>query len=335
MTVTYLLGGDIQLGAAIEASRGTAVTPVVWFPARKPATTMAKVSVATIKESRGSGMVSEGTEVITSGAEGDIELNIRNTSIGYILLSLLGSVSTAVPVLGAYTHTFSKLTTSPQNPSLALALAQTGQQHYEYPLTIVDGLDITVGTNDLVYATAKFASKCENTHADYTPAFVETNDNYFRPQDVKIKFASTVAGLGAATAIDSNALKLSFNTNAKPHQNLGSTAYSDILTTPMSISGSLEADYEGAATYYTSFTGNTSKAMGIYFERTDLPVLGTSTLYPKMSFEFPKVTFNNYKPNRSLDDVVKEGVDFEVHYSASDTYAVKAFLQNVKTSYAS
>lgn len=330
--MAYLIGEQIQLGVASETTRGTAVSPAIWIPARVPETIVAVVDTATIRETRGSGISSQGTEVMQVRAEGDVEFNVRSNGIGYFLKSLLGT-DTPVTALGATTHVFTRQVSGPQNPSLSLAVVQPGQQHYEYPLTIVKTLELNVPIDDLVNAKVGFMSKVENTHANYTAAFTETNDVIFRPQDVTVKFASTTAGLAAASAICLQDLKLKIDNNAHPSLCVGQLNPADIFSVVTEISGSMKTNYEGATVYYNTFKSSAYQAMSIAMERDDLPVIGTSAKFHKVEFIFPRVSFVGYKPDRPIDDIVTEGIDFMAHFDFSTSSAITVNVQNAQATY--
>lgn len=329
--MTYLLGETIQLGVGAESTRGTAVTPTAWIPARTPTGLVAVQDFVDIKEVTGSGVSLQGKEVVQTRAEGDIEFNVRNTTIGHILKSLLGT-ATPVTALGATTHTFTRLTGSAQFPSLTLALQQPGQQSYEYAMGTVNQLEISSSTDDLVVATASFIAKGEATHASYTPSY-SSSDVYFRNQDVTVKFASNVAGLGAATPVCVKDLKVTFSNNVKPTQCLGSNNPTDVLTGPLEISGSFTTNFEGVAAYYDLFKAGTSQAMRITMERDDLAVLGTSALYPKIEITISKIVLDGYKPDRKIDDIVSESIDFVGVYDSATSSAVSIVVQNTQASY--
>ena len=324
------MGEKVQLGVGVEVTRGTPVAPAAWIPARTPSGIVTVLEKVQIKETKGAGIASQGSEITQKRVEGDLEFNVRNKSFGYILKSLLGT-TTPVTALGATTHTFTRQTTGPQHPGLTLALAQPGQQHYEYALGFVNALEIRTPVDDLVNATASFLAKSEATHADYTPAVV-AEDEYFRNSDVVIKFAANVAGLAGASAVGIKEFSLNINNNGRVNQVLGSLSPNDVLALLTEISGSFTTDFEGVATYYDIFKAGTYKAMSIAMERTDLPVLGTSALKPKIEIILPKVSFDGYSPDRPLDDIVTEGVEFTAHYDDTDG-AIKVILQNEQATY--
>lgn len=331
--MAYLFGENIQLGVGAESTRGTAVAPTAWIPARTPTGIVAVVDKVMVKETRNSGISSQGSELVQVRAEGDIEFNVRNTSIGHIWKSLLGSVN-SVTALGATTHTFTRANTGSQFPSLTLALSQQGSfQDYQYPMGVVNSLEIRTPVDDLVNATANFVAKQENAVSAYTPTFSDSTDVPFRGYNVILKFASSAAGLTAASGICLKEMNLSISNNVRPNQCIGSLSPTDILTLVTEISGSFVADFEDPASYYDLFKAGTYRAMRIEMERTDLAVLGTSALKPKMVIDLPRVSFEGYTPDRPLDDIVTESIDFSAHYSSTDTSAISVVLQNTQASY--
>lgn len=329
--MAYLFGEQIQLGIGSESTRGTPVAPAAWIPARSPAGITAVVDKVQIKETRGTGIASQGAEIVQTRAEGELEFNVRNASIGYILKSLLGGVG-SVTALGATTHTFTRQIAGPQNPALTLALAQTGYQHYQYPLAVVTGLELRTPIDDLVNATATFVAVGENAVSNYTPAFAAT-DFPFRHHDVTIKVATNVAGLGAAPALCLKEFSLNIANNSKPKQCIGTSAPTDIFSLMTEITGNFMLDYDGPAAFYNLFKANTPRAVRITMERDDLAVLGTSALYPKIEIDLPSVTFDSYNPERPLDDIVGESIDFTAHYSTADTSAITVRIQNTIANY--
>ena len=334
--MAYLMGEQIQIGVGREGTRGTAVAPQAWIPARTPTGISTVTERATIRETRGTGIMSQGVEIVNSRAEGDLEFNVRNTSIGYILASLLGApVSAQEGSTGAYTHTFTRQTSGPQFPSLTLGLSQAGTfQDYQYPLGVVNSLELRTPVDDLVNATVNFVAKQENEVSAYTPAFDETADILFRNHDIIIKIANDVSGLDAATGICLKELTLNIANNTRPNVCIGGANPSDIFSLITEITGSFVADYEDSD-YYDIFKEGTYKAMRITMERDDLPVLGTaSTLYPLVQIDLPKVSFEGYTPDRPIDDIVMENIEFTAHYDTDEAEAITVLVHNEQATYA-
>ena len=329
--MSYLLGEQIMLGMGLEQTRGTAIEPQVWIPARSPASLAAVVEQVQIKETRASGISTDGSEVTQMRAEGDLEFNVRSNSIGYIFRSLLGSHS-SVTSGGATTHIFSRSVAGPQFPSLTLALSQPGHQSYIYPLAIVSQLELRTPIDDLVNATASFIAKAETDHAAFT-TLVADDDVYFRSHDVVVKFADDLSGLDAALGVCIKDLTFTIANNARPNFCLGDINPGDILTLITELSGSFTTDYEGASAYYSTFKSAGLKAMRIEMKRDDLATIGSSGKYHTLTIDLARVSFTGYSPDRPLDDIVTENIDFMAHYSEDDMQAIKVTLINTNSTY--
>ncbi len=330
----YLLGENVNLGIGGEsaAARGTAVAPSIWVPGRTPTGIRPVIEKALLRETTGSGVQSQGSEVVGKRIEGDLEFNLKSQSIGWILRSLLGS-STSLTKGGAnaavYDHTFSLLTGNPQHPTLSLALSQLGQQDYVYNGAVATSLEIRTPINDLVNATTNFVARNEAAVSDYTISF-GSNDVAFRQQDIVIKFATTAAGLDAASAISLKDFSLSINSNARPDMNIGSLTATDVISLLMEIGGSLSLDYKDA-TYHDLFVAGTYRAMRLEMTRADVTIGASAN--PKLVIDLPKVSFEGLEPDRPLDDVVSENISFNAHYDSTTAKAITATLSNTVVSY--
>lgn len=329
--MSVLMGENVTLGVGLESTRGTAVAPAYWIPARSPSGIRPIVEKAIIREARGTGVTSQASEIVRQRAEGDVQFNVRTTGIGYLLKSLFGSVGT-VSSLGSYTHTFNIDALSAQHPSLTLGLAQPGQQDYRYPLGVVSQLEINTPIDDLVNATAAFIASKEEAVADYTPTFVDTNDVYFRNHDITFKIAANVAGLGAATPICIKESSLTIAMNTRPNNCVGASVPVDILSLLAEITGNFTIDYDGT-THRDNYVDGNFRALQIEMVRDDLAVLGTSTNYHTLRFVFPKVSFEEYTPERPIDDIVTEALSYTAHYDSVAGYAARAILINATASY--
>ena len=329
----YLLGESVNLGVGGEsaAARGTPVAPAIWIPARTPSGIRQIVEKTLLRETKASGVMSSGSEITSKRAEGDLEFNLRSNSIGWILQSLFGSsvpVAKSAPNAAVYDHTFSVLLNNPQHPSLTLALRQPNVQDYEYPLALVNSLEIRTPVNDLVNATVGFIAKTENEHSAYTVSFSDTVDRYFRNSDVTIKFATNVAGLAAASAVGVKEFSLSINNNARPNTVI--SGVNDVIALLMEIGGSLKLDTTSKANH-DIYTAGTYQAMSITFTRSDVTI--GSSANPTLVFTLPKVSFEDWTPDRPLDDIVTEGIKFSAHYDSTAAYAIQAVLSNTITTY--
>lgn len=331
----YLLGENVNLGIGGEsaAARGVAVAPSIFLPGRTPTGIRPVIEKSLLKETTGSGVMSQGSEIVGKRVEGDLEFNVKAQSIGWILRSLLGSSSSVAKTGGntsVYDHTFSLLTGNPQHPTLTLALSQLGAQDYAYNGAVATSLELRTPISDLVNATASFIARNETAVSDYTLAF-SSNDVAFRMQDVVIKFATNLAGLDAAPALGVKDFSLSINGNARPDMNIGSLTPADVISLLMEIGGSVMLDYKDS-TYHDLYIAGTYRAMRIEMTRSDVTIGASAN--PKLVIDLPKVSFEDLEPDRPLDDVVKENISFTAHYDTTSAKAITATLTNLLTTYA-
>lgn len=314
-----LLGENVNLGVGVESVRGTPVVPQAFIPGRTPTGVRPIVEKVLLKETRKSRAGSYGEEIVQVRAEGDHEFNMRSKSIGYILKSLIGTPVDGAVGGGVYSHAYEPDIDDPQQPTLSLYVSQEGQQDYTYPNAVVKSLEIKTPVNDLVQCKASFLATKETEigSGDETAVTHDDADLLFRPYDVSIKKAVNVAGLGAATALPIKEFGITINNNARFDTNLGSLNPADVLGLMFEVNGSFKVDHEDE-TYHDLFTAGTEFALEISIARD------AST---KLVITLPKCTAN-WSPERPIDDVVRDGVDFIAHYDSDAGKQFSAVLTN-------
>ena len=327
--MSYMRGEDVNVGFAIEGTRLTAATPQIWIPARTPSGINVEVAKAMIKETKGKGVVSQGSEVIGRKAVGDLEFNVRVKSIGYILKSILGKCTTSAEYGSAKSHLFEVLIGNPEFPTLTAGLAQTGGQHYAYNGNLINSLEIKTPVDDMVNATINFEGADEAEHANYSPTF-DDEDYMFRPQDISIKIADNVAGLAVANALKPTEFAVSIKNSAKIRQTIGSATPTNNLAGLIEVGGNLKLDYEGK-TYHDLYKAGTYKAMEIRLTRSDIDYGGG--VNPEIVITLPKISIEKLGADRPLDDVVTENLEFSAHYDEDEAEAINVVVTNEQTSY--
>lgn len=319
----------MNVGFALEGTRLTAATPQAWIPARTPSGINVEVVKTMLKETKGKGIASQGSEIVSRKAVGDLEFNLRVKSIGYILKSLLGKCTTSSEYGSAKSHLFEVLLGNPQFPTLTAGLAQTGAQHYAYNGNLINSLEIRTPVDDLVNATINFEGADEAEHANYTPSF-DDEDVVFRPQDVSIKIASSVAGLAAATKLSPTEFSISLKNSSKLRNTIGSATPTDNIAGLLDISGSVKIDYQGK-TYHDMYKEGDYKAMEIRFTRSDIDYGGG--VNPEIVITLASISIEKLTSERPLDDVVSETLEFNAHYSNDEEEAINVEVINEQVSY--
>lgn len=331
-----LRGEDVIMGVGLESVRGTVVAPQMWVPGRSPSGIRPIQDRVAVKETRGSKLATSSEEIIQKRAEGDFEMNVRVNSIGYFLKSLLGevaSVSKGGANAAVFDHTFTLLEDTPEHPSLSLGLHQKGIQDYQYRLAGASKIEFELTPTDLIMAKLALgaAAESEKTPA-YSPDFstaVHTGDHHFRHQDVTIKLAANVAGLGAASPLKVKSLGLSLDNGLRPDQNVTELNPGNMLVTEVKFDGKFELDYQ-SKDLHDVFDTNASRALQISMVRTDVTI--GSSANPGIVITFPRITFNNWEPNRPIEEVVREALSFNVLQSPTEE-AIEVVVTNLLTGY--
>lgn len=308
------------LGIAIEATRGTPVAPTYWIP-------FANMSffdrVETAREEQGMGNIadSDSVYVVMRMGEGEIDAQLYDYGLGYILSSLLG----AVPVTsgaGPYTHTFT-LSQTNQPKSLSLYW-QDPIYNLMFPNAVVDSLQIKVDANGLVEYTVGFKSKRARDWASQTASYT-TLGNKFTHQHVENRFAATVGALSAATAISLKSLDLTISRNGMFDSVIGTSEPEDVLGQALSVEGELNLNHEDS-TYRTYMLENTYRAWELKLNRSS-----SSSL----QLQFPRVDFTEWEPDYTLNEIAKQKINVKGNYDSANGLQIvsTAVLINGKASY--
>lgn len=317
------IGRLVQLGLAKESVRGAGASPDIWLP-YSSCSVAVRVDEARIGGALGSLADSEEKLVVEKYAEGEVSGEVRSQSIGYLLYALLGSVSTSGS--GPYTHSFS-LDESNQHQSLALTIKEGDLVTEMYKLAVLNSLGISVELGGLVNFTAGFIAKAPVTTSQ-TPSY--TTEYKFSKKHVKIRVASDLSGLDSASDLDIKSLNINFAKNAERDSALGTVQPVDILNKTFSVEGTVNLNYEDN-TWRDYMTDGSVKALRITIENTDVDLGGG--VYPRLKFEFPKVDFSGWEIDRSLEEIVKQTINFKANYDSSNGIVSTCELINNKASY--
>lgn len=326
---TITRGESIALGVAVEATRGTFAEPQDFIRLREPAGLQNITEKVDIKEATGSGIDTQGQEIIKSKVEGPLSFNLRFRTVGYLLKSLLGSTtpSTEAGETAVYRHTFT-LDPTVLQPALSFALAKGDLDHKAVNGAVVSTLSLNFPLEDVINGEATVMGRSEADHADFTPAFPE--DDYLAPRHfMTIKVAANVAGLGAAPAIPITGASIALDRQTREKMVVSSLSPADFIARLLNITGSFTWE-KSADTYRDLAVDNTPQALQISIVNTAQEIGVNSN--PAMTITLPKVTFS-HNENRTLDDVVTEQIDFKGHFDETEAKAITISLVNEKEDY--
>lgn len=300
-----IIGRLVDIGIGKEASRGGGVAPTFWLP-KSAITFEDKVAKARSQVGYGN-ILGEGNQALVARrhAEGSIEFDLLDQSFGLILLSLLGSVSTAGPSDSAYTHTFSLSDTSNQHQSLAILKSEEGIGDLMFRLAMIESITITIVPDDVVKVSATFLSKA-SAGSSGTPSY--SAEYKFLGRHLTFKLASDTSGLAAASNIPLRSLTLEFSKNLRLVHNTASVEPEDILNQAFAITGSVELDYEGRD-YANLMRDGSYRAVRIDLTNTE-ETIGAGSTNPKFLLDLSRVDFDAWEENVPNDELVSQLFNF-------------------------
>ncbi len=318
--MTKFVGRRGTLGIAFEVTRGTPVVPAYWLPF----VTMSFFDrIESAREEQGMGQIADSDSfyVTMRMGEGEIESQLYDQGLGYILGSLLG----AVPVTtgsNPYTHTYT-LSQSNQAKSLTLYWKDPDRS-YIFPLAVVDSFQMSMEPNGIVNYTVGFKSKGAREWTAQTPSFT-TLGSKFLHQHLQFRLASAVGGLAAATPISLKSLELNINRNTVFDSVMGTAEPEDVLSQTIAVEGSIGLNLEDD-TYRNYMLNNTYRAMDISLVRS------TSS---SLQLQFPRVDFSEWEPDLTLNEIAQQSINFKANYDSANAASIisTAILINTKTSY--
>lgn len=327
--MTLVRGEQYAVGVAVEATPGTFATAQDYVRTREPAGIQTVVEKVDIKETKATGVASQGQVVTMKKVEGDLALNLRFRTVGYFLKSLLGSVSSEAEAgeTAVYRHTIS-LNPAVAQPTLSLSLARGDFDHKQVKGAVVSKLNLSFPVDDLINGTVSIKARGETTTTDFTAAYSST-DHIAPHQMVTLKIADDVDSLSGASAINVTNLSIDLDRGTREQLSVSSDAPIGHLAKLLAVTGSFSMD-KVADTYQDLAIANTSKAVQISVVNTAEEIGEGSN--PELTFVLPNVTFMTSE-TRPLDDVVTEEVTFTAHYDDTEAMAISTSLVNEKANY--
>lgn len=324
------IGRLVNVGIGKESARGTAVNPTFWVP-KMELSHNDKIQQVVDESSLGVIEDAQDASIVQKYSEGELKGRVLDDSFGLWLLASIGSVSSAV-VGGeslVYDHTFSVLE-SGQHPSLTIGVkdpnAGTG---FRYALSMIESLEVNAELNRYVEMSVKYRGNV-NASGTITPSY-STTSKFFLPQHGEVKFATTQAGLGAASAISVKKATFSITKNIEDDQVIGNLGVADRLNKQFAVEGTIELMYEDRNYIDTIMLGDAARALRIKFTNTD-STIGTAS-NPTMTFDFHKVKLSEVALVQGNSDFVRQTLSFKAYYSTTDSKMLTFILRNLTTSY--
>lgn len=314
--MTKFAGRRGKLGVAIEATRGTPVSPTFWLPY----TTMSfKDTVEEAREDQGLGVIadSDSKYVVMKMGEGEVESQIYDKALGVILTGVLGAAPSSSGS-NPYTHAYTLANTN-QHKSLSLYWTDPDRSDM-YALAMIDNFEINVEPSGIVEYTVGFKSKTAKDWTAQSSNYTSLGSKFLH-QHLSFKVAAAVGDLSAATALSLKSLKLTINKNTLFDNVVGTVEPEDILNQQISVEGELELNLEDD-TWRNYMLDGTYRAMEIKLNRSASSIL---------TFQFPRVDFSEWESDFSLNEIAKQKINFKANYDAANALDIISTCELVNT----
>lgn len=321
----------MALGVGVEdpSARGTFVAAQDYIRTREPANFQLETDKVPVRETKETGMASQGEIITMQKVNGDASFNMRYRTIGYLLKSLLGNVTSAAEggETAVYRHTFT-LNTDILQPTLSFSQGRGGLQHKAINGAVISKLDLAFALNEVITGSFALMALNEVNNSNFTEAYA--GDDYLAPhQMLTFKHATDVSGLGAAQGKCITAAKMSLDRQSREKMCLSSVNPVDFLAKLLNARGSFTHEKEDD-TFKTMADTNTSQAVQFSIVNTERSIgVGSN---PELTITFPNVTLKTQE-TRPLDDVITETVEFTAHYDDAEAAGITVSLVNEKADY--
>jgi len=323
--MSKFIGKLNSIGIGKEASRGGGVVSSYWLNCRS-FDFYDKADKARSTAGLGGIWDSNQSIVTFKRAEGSMEVEIGDKSFGLLLLSTLGTVSSAVKETTAYNHTFS-LQNDNTHDSLAINTTDPIGD-LQFRLAMIEKLVLTFTPDDLVTASIDFKSK-HSASSSATAAYVA--ENKFVGRHLTFKIAALTGNLAAASATKLKKLTLTIEKNTAFDNVLGSVTADEILNQNFRITGELELNYEDRTSANYMLDGD-YKAVRIDLINSDVTIGGSSN--PEFKLDLSRVDFEAWTPSLPNDEIVTQTITFSGLYDYTNGNVINScVLTNEAVSY--
>lgn len=318
--MTKFVGRRGTLGIEIEDTRFTAKAPTYWIPW---GVMSFHDMIEGAREDQGMGNIADSDSfyVTFKKGEGNLEAQLYDKALGYILASLMGSEPVTTGS-NPYTHTYT-LSQTNQPPTLSLYWADPDRS-YMFPGAVVDSLQITVAQNSIVAYTVGFKSKAARDWTAQTPDYTSLGSKFLQ-QHLEFKVAASLAGLSGASETALKNFEITIARNAIYDNPLGTVEVNDILSQDLSVEGSFQLNLEDDTFRNLMLTGG-YRAMEVFFDG------GSSSSW---QLRFPRVDFSEWTPDWALKEITQQNINFKANYDAANAAQIisTCVLINAKSSY--
>lgn len=320
------IGRQIEVGVAVEATRGTAESAATdWL--KKISMTVTPRATKTNDESTCNVLAdSLGTRLTQLWIEGDVNGNVHANSIGYFFYNLYGTEAVSTVEAGVIEHTFTEDVTVTK-PSLTLFGKEDTVDQSTFSNCMLGSLELTAAPDQYVAFSSSFMGVAAASNADAPSYATAVSD--FVGKDVVVKVAATEAGLTGAAALPLKDVSISWDTGLVNDFVLGQYTPQDVFNTQTAIEGSFTVNFTDTS-FLDLFTTDAYRYM-------EITITGTQTIgsasNPTITILLNQVAITERTREDSAGDLVTESVSFKAFYNKTDAQQSQVELINVTDKY--
>lgn len=310
--MAYIIGSLVNLGVALEATRGVGLMPQYWMP-----WTTLNFDDKTEKHDspEALGFIDQYAETrnVMKWGEGSIEGEVRDRPFGLLLHALLGTKGVAADG-AAYLHTFT-INQANQHPTLSLFVDDPNGD-YIFEMCMMSSLEINIEAGQVVTYVSNFMSRPSSTTSveagvEGLPALsAAASDNKFIGAHATIKISTARGNLDEASEIKIQRLKISVNKNLYRKHVLGTMQPEDIFNQQLLVEGEFTLPYNDKQ-YKNLDLDNSYRAMSIDLTNNEVDLGGGKR--PALIITLPRVAFRNWTPTRTPGELYEQTISFQAY----------------------
>lgn len=320
------IGRQGYIGLAIESVAGTPESaPSTYIPFTDYSVSDKHEPIADIA-SRASRLQDYDAVTGKKWGEGDIEMSLDATQVGYLLKLAFGTetvtAKSATPPV--HDHNF-YVTASGNAPKTATLWVGKGVDVKKYSNMAVDTFELDVSNEGLPSVKAGFIGGYPATSA--APAMTTVSGTLLTWKDLNVKFGSSLAAAGSATATKLTSFKVTMNNNVEPIYRAGSSEPDLIATKQCEVTGEFTVVLEDT-TQLENYRNLSKQAIIATFTGANL---GTGGYTEQVVFQFNKVFIEEAEIDTGIDDYYMFNVTFRAIWNKEEPGFVSSTVRNGKS----
>lgn len=320
-----IIGRELEVGLATEATRGTAeASPDKWFR-NVSASVVEKAEHVQDDTTRGRFEDSEGRRVVQKYIEGDIEGIAHADALGYLFANIYGMAVSTNVAGSVYDHVFN-LKQDSNHQSLTVFAKDGDVQQLKFAGCMASSLELNATIDDYIRFTVSIEGKSSSNDSS-TPSYDTEYD--FIGKDITVKFADTEGGLSGASPIKAKEITVTHEQGAIRDHVFGGYTPDNYYNALSSISGSFTLNFKDTD-QKELYLGDDSKYMSITIEG-DADIGGGNN--PSVTYIFNKVQITEWDRSGGNEELVTEPISFKAFYNETDSKASQVTLRNLTSSY--